>query len=331
MPHPQKIFVNKGVYFVTSSVEQGVLLPANPLMNMLITSCLAYAQQMHPVTISAFLVEGTHIHMILVVQNPNDVKHFMERFKTESAHLINRLLGRKKRTVWCKGSDSPILITPDDCLTKLAYLYCNPVKDGLVRSISEYPGASSYEALVYNQDEYKIETPRVHRPMVQQLPAKHLSENQYRNFAAEIKGKAKETRDLIIKPYAFMDAYGLNEEEKEKTKSKFLSELAATEADYQEARKDKGFVGAAKVAATDLDPDYVPERAGKRTLCICSVKEFRKNFLIWFRSLKNEAAKVLERWRNGELSAPYPIGLFPPAPPRVAELVARKVSVLALS
>ena len=94
--------------------------------------------------ISHFLVEGTHMHLIAVVQNPDDIKGFMERFKTESAHCINRLLGRKKRTVWCEGYDSPLLLTADDVVNTITYIYTNPAKDNLETSIDNYPGLSSW-------------------------------------------------------------------------------------------------------------------------------------------------------------------------------------------
>ena len=45
---------------------------------------------------------------------------FMERFKCETAHAVNRLLGRRQVTVWCKGYDSPVILTLDDLVEKLA-------------------------------------------------------------------------------------------------------------------------------------------------------------------------------------------------------------------
>ncbi|MBX7143689.1 MAG: transposase [Oligoflexia bacterium] len=100
------------VLFVTFSVEQGLLLLSNPLCEALIKSCLARAQFLYPVEICHFLVEATHIHMVLVVKNPDDVCRFVGYFKTESAHTLNGLLGREKRTVWCEGYDSPVILSP---------------------------------------------------------------------------------------------------------------------------------------------------------------------------------------------------------------------------
>ena len=69
----------------------------------------------------------------------------MKYFKAETAHRINRVLGRKKRTVWCEGYDSPIVLTPLRALVAIAYLYANPAKDGLNYNIDEYEGVNSWK------------------------------------------------------------------------------------------------------------------------------------------------------------------------------------------
>ncbi len=82
MASPPKIFVEGQVLFITTSVKEGILLPANTLTNLLLLACLARAHSLHNVTITDFVVERTHVHMVLVVSNPDDVRGFMERFKT---------------------------------------------------------------------------------------------------------------------------------------------------------------------------------------------------------------------------------------------------------
>jgi REP element-mobilizing transposase RayT len=82
------------VLFCTFSLEEGLLLLANPLCKAIVKSCLARAQVLHPVRICHFIVQATHVHIVLVVMNPDDVHAFIRCFKTESAHMINRILGR---------------------------------------------------------------------------------------------------------------------------------------------------------------------------------------------------------------------------------------------
>ena len=145
MARGPKFHPPRSVLFITTSLEEGLLLKSNPLMRLILESCLAKAQALHRVRICHFLFEETHVHIILVVDNPEDVPAFIGRFKTESAHSINRLLGRRKRTVWCEGYDSPILASPVDVIREIVYLYTNPSKDDLVDGIEEYPNFSTWE------------------------------------------------------------------------------------------------------------------------------------------------------------------------------------------
>ena len=122
------------------------MLPANELVTFLIKSAMLRALRLHPIKISHFIVNGTHIHMIIRVWNPEDVPGFMERFKTELSHYLNNLVGRNKKTIWSDGYDSPAIILADDVIDKIVYLYTNPVKDGLIDSINHYPGLSSWSS-----------------------------------------------------------------------------------------------------------------------------------------------------------------------------------------
>ena len=96
MPRLRKAIFNNGVYFLTLSAESGIILPANPLTRFIVGAAMLRALKHHPIRISHYIVNGTHIHMIVRVWNPEDIPGFMERFKTESAHYINRVLGRSR-------------------------------------------------------------------------------------------------------------------------------------------------------------------------------------------------------------------------------------------
>ena len=83
MPRLPKIFFNGSLHFVTTSVEDGLMLPPNPLINEILKKCIAQAQNLHPVDISHFNALTTHAHFFMRVIDPQDAADFMERFKTE--------------------------------------------------------------------------------------------------------------------------------------------------------------------------------------------------------------------------------------------------------
>ena len=127
-----------------------------PLCPAIIKSCLAAAQLLYAVTICHLLTQATHIHMILVVKNPDHVPSFIRHFKTESAHMLNRILSRRKRTFWYDGTDTPTVLTLRRALVAIAYLFANPVKDNIESTIENYPGFSTWKKHSENWDEFAL-------------------------------------------------------------------------------------------------------------------------------------------------------------------------------
>ena len=134
MPRSNKVFFHGSIHFVSISVEEGFMFPPNPLIKELLKKCIAQAQHLYPIQICALLVESTHIHLLVRVIDPQDAVNFFGRFKTESAHAVNRLLGRKKRTVWCEGYDSPLVDDIETIKDKICLLYTSPSPRDLARS-----------------------------------------------------------------------------------------------------------------------------------------------------------------------------------------------------
>lgn len=316
-----KIVLNKTVLALTTSVEEGLMFPPNALMNDILVGCLAKAQALHPLEICDIVIEATHVHMIAVVGDPNDVKGFMERFKTESAHAVNRLLGRKKRTVWCEGYDSPTLLTPDDVVNKIAYTYENPSKDGLEDRIEKYPGVSGFR--FRGKESGVMEAPLVARDDFDILPTGEINEGDYRRLARKL-GYGKKRIELKLSPNAWMKCFGITEPKEIATyNDRILREIRIREEGHRAARRQAGFevIGWRRLVATAIGREYKPERSGRRMWCICHDRKLRKKFIRWAKNLVCQAKEVLERWRQGDRSIPYPPGLYPPGMPKTAEMI----------
>jgi len=178
------------VLFVTFSVEEGLLFLSNPLCTAIIQSCLVATYLLYPVRISHITVEATHIHMVITVLDPDHVNAFIRHFKTESAHAINTIQGRKKRTVWCEGYDSPRILTLSKAMSVISYIYCNPAKDNLVSSINEYPGFSTWK--MFTSGETTKMWRRFRRPQFRCLADKRSIRVEYINMLKELRKKARE-------------------------------------------------------------------------------------------------------------------------------------------
>src|SRR5690606_7274325 len=100
MPENRKYFVNRTAHLITSRTEEGLPLVPSLIMNFIIWCILARARTLYRVRVSHFLFMANHFHMLIVVDDPEHLSPFVGYVKAETAHAINRLLGRRKKTVW---------------------------------------------------------------------------------------------------------------------------------------------------------------------------------------------------------------------------------------
>jgi hypothetical protein len=275
---------------------------------------------MYPVKISAFLVNATHIHMILVVDNPNDVVDFIRHFKTESAHMLNRVLGRRKRTIWCEGYDSPVVLTETRAITALTYLYANPAKDNLVESIDMYPGLSSWK--MFKTGNVKKKWKRIRRPALTKVRVHTL--RGYTEESQRLLDGTNEVLTFTLSPNAWMEAFGITDsKEQEAMNQKIIERLRALEENAAAIRKreDKSVMGSNRLQSQSLNIAYQPKRTGKRMACLSDDVQLRIDFIGFLKDLYAKARAVLGRWKSGDYSLPFPLGLYPPSMPKLAEPV----------
>ncbi|MCO6429922.1 MAG: transposase, partial [Deltaproteobacteria bacterium] len=315
MPRPRKLFPHRSVVYITTAMEEGLPMPANPLILLIISGYLARAQSLYPVTICHAYVSSNHLHLIAVVENPYDICNFMKWFKTESAHAINKLLGRRKRTVWCEGYDSPVVLTRKSVINKIVYIYSNPSTDGLEESIDNYPGLSSWQAFVKGKDVESYH-PWVRRFMVPEVTG--LSLTKISEIAQTLKKSIKAKHLLKITPNAWMECFGVTNEKRKLAINKRI--IAMVRENENQMRKERGLSGAKvigrqKLISRHMDMSYRPNRSGKRMHCISSDIPLRVKFLTEKKAVVAEGRKVSERWKVGDFSVPYPPGLFPPSMP----------------
>lgn len=308
------------VLFITFSVEEGLLLLCNPLCEAIIKSCLARAQFMHPVDICGALVEASHVHLLIVVNNPEDVPGFMRYFKTESAHMLNRVLGRRKRTVWCDSYDDPIVLTMPRALLVLAYIYSNPAKDNLEDSVDKYPGVSSWKMFV--KGEYKRTWKHLRRNDFRFLPKDAHNLRGFTKEAQRVLSRSKNSHEFEIKPNAWLEAFGIkSKDEQERVNKRLIERVSVLEERARRKRKEENrhVIGADRLRNQAFDLTRQSSRRGKRMWCLSEKRRIRIKFIEYLKVLFEKAREVQARWKVGDFSVPYPLGLYPPCMPKLAE------------
>lgn len=315
-----RIIPPKHVVEIGLSIEQGLLMSANPLVKLFIEAALARAQALHPITICHYLVEPTHIHLIAIVEDPSDIIHFVERFKTESAHYLNRMLGRRKRTIWCESYFCAPVLTVSSMINRISYIYTNPAKDNLEHTIESYPNLSSWSGYISGRHSRTVR--RVFRTVVPFMPKRFYSEHEYRLEIRKVKALCSERQTLTISPDAWMEVLHVPEQARRTTNKRILEEIGRREAEFRAIREEEGktVIGQLALKSAHLDTEYLPTRSGKKVWCISDDIDLRARYIEWAKAIKHKAREVYERWKTGDLSLPFPPGVFPPTRPILANM-----------
>jgi len=263
---------------------------------------------------------GNHVHLVVLVEDPGDVKSFVERFKCETAHAVNRLMGRRQVTVWCEGYDSPAILTIEDLIEKLAYVYANPVRAHRTESIDDYLGVSSWG--MFSSRQLTKQVTRIRRPHLKPLPRTPLSLTQQQQLADAVEQASSETLGFSLVPDAWTKAFP-NSLTPQEVNQRVIKRIREIEAEFSLIREAKGIRLPSRQAIINqpIDLPYSPTTFGRRMWCICWDVSLRVSFIALIKSLRAQASEVRKRWREGNRHAPFSPGLFPPCQPPLANLL----------
>lgn len=307
MPSLRKVFIHNTPIFITSRVEEGLPFVPNELINGILRGILAQARAMYDIAICHHVFMANHFHMISVVRNPEHVSDFVEYVKRESAHAINRLLGRRKGTVWCDGFDSPVILTSEDVIRKIVYIYANPVSASLVPSIAQYPGLSSWN--MYMRGETRKCWKKFSRRNFRQLKETALTRNKAKRLWKNLQKKSHYEPEFVLEPAAWMKCFPetMNLDPVE-IRKRICTEVTAIERELA----NETSIGAEALQQADIAKHYQPKKFSRRMICISSDKEKRISFIQWFKSLSARGHEIFQQWKQGGIAMPLPPGLFAP-------------------
>jgi len=302
---------------ITSRTEEGLPFPPNDLINSLTLGILARAQELYPVEICHFVFLSNHFHLIVRVINPDDVPRFVGYLKGEMAHMVNKLLGRRRKTVFNREYDSPKFLTPEDVKKYIKYIYLNPATSNLEASICKYPGLSSWAA--FNSKQRIIRAKKVSRREIKPLPTSSLSITESSKLSAYYMKKAKGrscvlqiTPDAWAESFDFFNIDRINKEIRE--------EISREEERLSGKRMaaNKNVIGATSLKRMSMEKEHRPVKFGKRMTVICSDLMLRIEYLSFYKELCIEAREIYRKWKKGLTKLSMPPGMFPPATPILA-------------
>lgn len=249
----------------------------------------------------ALAIEGNHIQGTALFPGANRA-FFMRDFNSSVARAIPRYVSRYPGgKFWGRRYSSEVLPNGDDIEEWFFYTVLQPVQDGLVPKISEYPGYNCFHDAVWGiERKFKLvnwgaynarkrfdasvnwrDFIEVHTLKYERLPGyEHLSQKEY----AELMHKKLEERRV-----------------------KIVAERLA---------KGLGFLG--RDALLRIQPGATPKSTKRstdtshrpRVLSVCPVR--RQECLAWYFEIYFKYKEASKEYRSGNLDIEFPQGTYPP-------------------
>ncbi|MCC6932270.1 MAG: transposase [Deltaproteobacteria bacterium] len=310
MPHRRKFYPKDSVLFVTFSAEKGLPLIPNAIINGILEGIMARAQFLYGQELCHYVFMSNHGHLIIRVTDPDKFSDFIGYIKCKSADAVNRLLERKKQTVWCDGFDSPVIVTPETLEDKIKYVYLNPAKARLVDSIEEYPGINSWKTFTKSKTETVKKVRWIRPSTIKKLPTKSSNYGEQILFLNRLRKVNKIDHELVTTPNAWMKTFvKIGKEEAKLINERIIKEVKLAEESYRSEKPS--VMGVSKLRSQPLTLKHERKKNSPRTQFLSSDITLRVKLLNWFKEMSNLATQAWQNLRDG-IEAILPAGFYGP-------------------
>jgi len=284
------------------TTQSRYLLRPSPELNEIIVGVLARAQRYSPVRICAASFLSNHYHLLLQVDDAQQLARFMRYFNGNLAREVGRLVDWDGK-VWGRRYTA-ILVSEEEQaqVERLRYLLAQGVKENLVAKVLEWPGVHSAGALLTGEPLHGHWFDRTQEGIAQRK--------------GESVGPSEFGSDEVLE-LSPLPCWGcLSAEAYRRRIAELIDEIeqTATLERRAESRRPLG-----RRAILRLHPHHRPKKTEKRwapafhTATRTALRALRSAYR-WF-SVEYRAASA--RLRQGDRSASFPGGCFPPGLPFV--------------
>ena len=300
MARRPRLFEPDIVYDVTvQTVDREFLLKPTPEINNIFGASLGRAQRLFPVDLHYALANVNHPH--LGVSVPEERLANLEPFFNLSMSLVAREVNRhwqRKGPVWMSRLHIIPCVEDDKAEERLYYAMTNPVKDGLVGKLSQYPGFSTYRQLARGETERYFYFDRT---------------AWWRQGGPAGKRRLEEFIEWVS-----LDVAPLPHQREMKAsgrETRFRHRLREAEERFDELRRREGRTVFGVKGLRKLNHRDRPRSDHKRSvqpLCHASTVEGRVAYELRYREARQARMTASVLFRQGQFEVEFPRGTFPP-------------------
>jgi REP element-mobilizing transposase RayT len=279
---PRQIIAGRTYLITRRCTQRQFLLLPTKVVEQIYLYCLGEAATRFNVTVHAWIVMSNHAHLI-VRDNEGNLPEFLAHLHKLVAKALNAHWKRREN-FWSNEQANVVhLVDAEDLFDKLVYVLTNPIAEGQVDRVVDWPGASSFRQNLSGAPR-TMKRPsffRAEGPMpdvVTLQPRKldgfeHLSESAWSDKIAQ----------------AVRDAERLARATR---KGRVLGRRAVLDARHTDAPKTEP-------ADKELTPHIACKNPERRLAALRALRGFRAAH-----------RHALERWRDGERGVAFPAGTY---------------------
>ncbi len=324
MPHTIRHIESLMPYEVVFRAKNALTFPCAEYMNAIIKSILSRVQRDNKVILHHYIFEVNHVHILCTVRDIEAFKKFYCELEKQLTEAIKRLTGLSHLNLWMKRPNVCLLPTLEDVINKISYIYSNPSNDGLVDTISEYRGVSSYEAFKESNNRidycFTEENAWIRQFHIPMLPSsRSLTIYEDLRLRREMIRQTEESHTLMVYPNSYISTFIKNVTIKDvrEANEKILYLLNKKEELNRKAREEenKKVVGVEKLRKLRLLKPHIPKKNSRRVFVQTVDRNIRFRVIDKVKRLHEKCRELYERHKKtGEkVEDLYPFGTYPPA------------------
>ncbi|HSM51978.1 MAG TPA: transposase [Thermoanaerobaculia bacterium] len=282
------------------TLQARFLLRPTPLLREITLGILGRAQRNSGVAVHAFVFLANHYHLLVSVTDAAQLAKFVGYLNSNLAREVSRLHAWKEK-VWGRRYQAILVSGEEEAqIERLFYLARQGCKEGLVADPLEWPGATSWRAMLDGQVLEGIWFDRT----AECLARRNGIEFGARDFASP--------EPVVLTP---LPTWAHLAPEVQRERLRDLLDLARAEAAAMRQETGRDPVG--REAVVRQDPHGSPARSkkGPAPLVHAASREARRAYREAYRLFTAAYRRAAEALRAGVEAVVFPDGCFPPAGP----------------
>lgn len=274
----------------------------NPALEQAILGYAAKFSQRYDIKLYALAIQGNHIQAPAHFPKANRA-NFMRDFNSAVAKAVDRYTAEYPGgRFWGRRYSSEFLPNAEDIEKFFFYTVLQPIKDGLVERLSDYPGYNCFHDAAWGiTRKFKVTNWAAYNEALR----------------SDKSAKIKDFTEVVELKYERLPGY---EHLPQKEYAKLLNEkLEKHRTVIVNERKEKGLGFVGKERLLKVKRGALPKNTKTSTLtshrprilCICPTT--RKQLKAWYFAIYFSYKKASKRFREGDLTINFPPGTFRPS------------------